>query len=210
MSTPMLMKTINNRPGFHQRMTREEINDCPIRKYEGPVHVIRSKSDMADAVHELEKETILGFDTETRPAFRKGQSFPPSILQLASEDSVFIFQLRRLRFPEPLRKILADPAIIKSGVSLDYDVQELKKLTNFQPAGFIDLGKLAKKIGIKNHGLRGLAAVMLGFRISKGAQVSNWSQDSLTRSQIRYAATDAWVGRILYQAFQPLLNPKQN
>jgi ribonuclease D len=143
---------------------------------------------------------LTGHTPETRPAYKKGERYLPSLLQLASDKEVFIFQLKHLGLAKPLREILADSAIIKAGVSLDYDIHELKKLSPFKAAGFIDLGKLAKKAGIKNHGLRGLAAVFLGIRISKGAQTSNWSRDILTRKQIQYAATDAWVGRKLYLA----------
>ena len=186
------------RPGFDRRMTKEEINNCPIRKWSGPVHVIRSNKRMINAVEQLSRETILGFDTETRPAFNKGQKYLPSLLQLAGENSVFLFQLKYLGLQEPLIKILADPAIIKAGVSLAHDLRDLKQLTPFTQAGFVCLGKMSKEKGIKNHGLRGLAAVVLGLRISKSAQTTNWAKDELIQSQIRYAATDAWVGRELY------------
>jgi ribonuclease D len=158
--------------------------------------------DLAAAMRRLAGHTLLGFDTETRPAYTKGESYPPSLLQLAGDNEVFIFQLRHLGLAKPLREILADSNIIKAGVSLDYDIRELKKLSHFKAAGFIDLGNLAKQAGIKNHGLRGLAAVFLGLRISKGAQTSNWAKDVLTPQQIRYAATDAWVGRRLYPVLQ--------
>ena len=186
------------RPGFDRRMTKEEINSFPIRKWSGPVHVIRSNERMTNAVEQLSLETILGFDIETRPAFNKGQKYLPSLLQLAGENSVYLFQLKHLGLQEPLIKILADPAVIKAGVSLAHDLRELKQLTPFTQAGFVGLGKMSKEKGIKNHGLRGLAAVVLGLRISKSAQTTNWAKNKLTQSQIRYAATDAWVGRELY------------
>ena len=194
--------TQNNtdRPGFDRRMSKDEINACPIKRWNGKISVVRNKGELAAAMPKLAGHTLLGFDTETRPAYKKGESYLPSLLQLASDNEVFIFQLKHLGLTKPLRKILEDPAIIKAGVSLDYDIRELKKLSPFKAAGFMDLGDLAKKAGVKNHGLRGLAAVFLGFRISKGAQTSNWSRDVLTRQQIQYAATDAWVGRKLYLA----------
>jgi len=188
------------RPGFDRRMSKDEINACPVKRWRGRISVVRNKDELAAAMRKLTGHTLLGFDTETRPAYKKGESYLPSLLQLASDKEVFIFQLKHLGLAKPLREILADSAIIKTGVSLDYDIRELKKLSSFKAAGFIDLGNLAKKMGIKNHGLRGLAAVFLGIRISKGAQTSNWSRDILTRQQIQYAATDAWVGRKLYLA----------
>jgi len=192
------------RPGFDRRMSKDEINACPIGRWKGPVRVVRTEAEQKEALKILAGQTLLGFDTETRPAYVKGESYPPSLLQLAGENEVFLFQLNHLGLAGPLRKILADPAIIKAGVSLDYDIRELKKMANFKAAGFVDLGDVAKKAGIKNHGLRGLTAVLLGFRITKGAQTSNWARKELTRQQIHYAATDAWVGRELYLALELL------
>jgi len=191
-----------DRPGFTRRMDKEEINACPMAQWNGPVHVVRTAAELATALPRLVGQTLLGFDTETRPAYSVGESYPPSLLQLASATEVFIFQLKPLGLAEPLRQLLANPSIIKTGVSLDYDIRELKKLADFVPGGFVDLGDLAKKQGIKNHGLRGLAAVLLGFRISKGAQTSNWASAVLAPHQIQYAATDAWVGRQLYLTMQ--------
>ena len=191
-----------NRPGLDRRMSKDEINACPIARWEGPVSVVQTREELATAMRKLAGQTLLGFDTETRPAYTKGESYPPALLQLASETDVFIFQFKRLGLTKPLRNILADPAIIKTGVSLDYDIRELKKMSHFKTAGFVDLGDIAKKEGIKNHGLRGLAAILLGVRIAKGAQTSNWAKDILTPHQIQYAATDAWVGRKLYLALE--------
>jgi ribonuclease D len=192
----------DGRPGFDRRMTRAEINCCPIRRWEGNTIVVRNSAGLERAMDKLAGESLLGFDTETRPAYRKGESYLPSLLQLAARDEVFIFQLKHLGLAAPLRRILADPDVIKTGVGLDFDIHELQKLSRFRAAGFFDLGNLAKQTGIRNHGLRGLGAVFLGIRIPKGAQTSNWARDSLTPKQVLYAATDAWIGRRLYLAMQ--------
>lgn len=176
-----------------------------MKQWEGVVRVVRTSDELRAATIVLANQTLLGFDTETRPAYKKGESYQPSLLQLACEEEVFIFQLNHLGLPLALRAILADPAIVKAGVGLDYDIQELRKLADFIPAGFSDLGTTAKQAGIENHGLRGLAAVMCGFRISKGAQTSNWARNELTPQQVRYAATDAWVGRLLYLALEQVI-----
>lgn len=188
------------RPGLDRRMSKEEINACPMRQWTGPVQVVRTPKDLVNAVDRLAGHTLLGFDTETRPAYTVGESYLPSLLQLASDEEVFLFQLKPLGLAQPLCDILADPAIIKAGVSLNDDIRALNKLSPFTAAGFIDLGRMAREAAIKNHGLRGMAAVLLGFRIAKGAQTSNWAREELTPQQIRYAATDAWVGRELYLA----------
>ena len=198
-----MIRNANNRPGFDRRMNKDEINSCPITRWTGRISVVRDRNGLAAAMRRLSSgHSLLGFDTETRPAYKKGESYRPSILQLASEDEVFIFQLKHLGLAGELRAILTDPAIIKTGVSLDFDIRELQKLSRFKAAGFMDLGNSARKAGIKNHGLRGLAAVFLGIRIAKGAQTSNWARDVLTPKQILYAATDAWVGRKLYLAME--------
>ncbi len=180
------------------RMTKDEINERPLRKYQGPIHVVKNAMQAEEAVRLLEKESLLGFDTETRPSFRAGQSYLPSVLQLAGADAVCVFQLRHCRLHKALCGLLSNPSIVKAGVALDYDVKELNRLAPFKAAGFVDVGEWAKEAGCMNHGLRGLAALLLGFRVSKKAQTSNWSQKTLTWAQIEYAATDAWVGRELY------------
>ena len=192
------------RLGFDRRMTKEEINSLPIRGYNGKIFIVRTGDDLDLALQQLNKETLLGFDTETKPNFKKGQNNLPSLIQLASRDAVYIFQLRNLKFPAGLRKILANETIIKTGVAVDNDLLQLQRLHPFVSDGFVGLARLAKIAGIKNHGLRGLAAVMLGFRISKGAQRSNWDNETLRNNQIRYAATDAWVGREIYLRLQEM------
>jgi len=187
------------------RMTKEQINACPIRKYQGRIHLIQRSEQVKQAVGQLEKEKVLGFDTEKQPTFRVGQSYLPAVLQLVGEQAAYIFQLRRCHLPKALRRLLSNPKIIKAGVAVDCDVEELDKLASFKPGGFVDVGELAKQAGCMNHSLRGLAAMLLGFRVSKNSQTSNWSQRTLTRAQIKYAATDAWVGRELYYKLQRLL-----
>ena len=187
------------------RMTKEQTKARPIRKYQGPIHLIQQSEQIEPAVRQLETETVLGFDTETRPAFRAGESYPPAVLQLVGAQAAYVFQLRHCRLPQALRRLLANPKIIKAGVAWDRDVQELNKLAPFKPAGFVDVGELARQAGCMNHGLCGMASLLLDFRVSKSSQTSNWGKETLTRAQIQYAATDAWVGRELYHKLQRLL-----
>lgn len=187
-----------------RRMGKDEINELPIKRWEGAVQVCSEQRDLDDAIQRLQLETVLGFDTETRPAFKKGQSFLPALLQLAARETVYIFQLTSLGLPYSLRLLLSDPAITKVGVSLAYDLKQLRQIAPFESRGFVDLGLESKRLGVKNHGLRGLCAVLLGFRISKSSRTSNWEKKNLTPAQIRYAATDAWVGRELHLCMQEL------
>ncbi len=188
----------NSGPGFDRRMTKEEINQVPVRKWQGAIQVVSTPEAVDDVLGHLGREKVLGFDTETRPAFKKGQKYLPTLLQLATAECVYVFQLQFTGLGSGLCAVLSDPVTIKAGVSLKYDLKELQQLAGFSPAGFTGLGRLAKTRGIKNQGLRGLAAVVLGIRITKSAQTSNWARDRLTEAQIRYAATDAWIGRELY------------
>lgn len=193
-------------PEHHLRpYCNEEINDLPLRKYEGPVTLVRTDRQLKAALKALEGEDILGFDTETRPVFRKGQGpFPPALVQLAASEHVYLFQISLLSFGDGLTGLLADSAVIKTGVSVTDDVKGLRDLSPFEPAGFVDLGTLSARLQMKTHGLRNLAANLLGFRISKSAQCSNWARENLSKQQICYAATDAWVSREIFMAFRTL------
>jgi ribonuclease D len=180
-------------------ISKEDINSLPIGRWEGPSRLVRTAEEVSGAVRTLSRASLLGFDTETRPAFRKGQKFSPSLLQLATDDEVFLFQLKHTGLPETLVTILSNPAIIKAGVAPDFDLLSLQDLQPFHPRGFTDLAEIARLNGIKNQGLRGLAAIVCGIRISKSARTTNWASNDLTLQQIQYAATDAWIGREIYR-----------
>jgi hypothetical protein len=187
---------------LNRRLAPDEINRLKIAAYRGPIHVVGSPSRVPAAVAELGRETLLGFDTEKRPAFRVGEVYPPALLQLAGRDAVYVFQLRLVGLPPELTAILADPAIVKAGVAIGRDLQELRELTSFEPQGFLDLGVCARNCGLQHHGLRGLAAVLLGCRISKAARFTNWERADLSERALRYAATDAWIGRRICKAMR--------
>lgn len=180
------------------KISKEAINELPLAGWGGPTHVITTPEEVLHVVPLLAREAVLGFDTETRPAFKKGQQFLPSLLQLAGTDMVVLFRLATTGLPGVLLELLSNPAVIKSGAAPADDLASLQKIADFTPAGFIDLAKLARECGLHNHGLRGLAAVVCGIRISKSARTTNWAQPQLTPKQIRYAATDAWISRELY------------
>ena len=189
---------MNNR----KSISKAEINLLPLGEYEGRIHLISTQEDLFDAVRELKKEKLLGFDIETRPAYSRGESYRPSLLQLAGMRAVYLFQLQDLEIPGGIEQLLSDPTILKTGVAIRDDISGLHELFHFEPEGFVELSSLASSLGYKNLGLRSLTACLLGFRISKGAQTSNWARRDLTNIQMRYAATDAWVGRELYKRLE--------
>ncbi|MFA6142050.1 MAG: 3'-5' exonuclease [Candidatus Omnitrophota bacterium] len=191
-------------------ISKNEINDLPCKTYTGSIHVIDSDSKMHSAVQSIASEKVLGFDTETRPAFKKGESYPPSVIQLAAFDRVYIFQLRHIKSYDPIAGILNDKKVLKAGVKVDDDIKKLSDLFPLGSSGFVELAGMAHKAGIKNAGVRGLAALLFGFRISKQTKCSRWDTQALTREQIIYAATDAWVCRELYFALQGILHGKMH
>ena len=186
------------------KLSKNEINSLPLRYYNGPIRIIQTAEQAKDACTILIKEKLLGVDTETRPTFIKGQSYLPSLLQLAGKKVVYLFQLSKCGLPDSITNLLSNVNIIKSGVAINQDLIELQQILNFEPGGFIDLGDIARSKGLPHHGLRGLAAYLLNFRISKSSRTSNWSANQLTKKQIKYAATDAWLGRKLYLKYKQI------
>lgn len=178
--------------------SKSDINLLPLKKYEGPVAVIADDERLRLAMPELLAERVLGFDIEIRPTFKSGDHFPPALLQLAGKNKVFLVQLKKIKHLQALGVLLSDERVKKTGVAVSGDVEKLHEIMRFSPAGFIDLGKMAARKGVRAMGVRTLAAQLLGFRISKGAQCSNWERSELAPAQILYAATDAWVCREIY------------
>lgn len=182
------------------RLTKDQINALPLIQYEGPVHFVTRPEEVRRALETLGSQPVLGFDTETRPTFRSGQYHPPALLQLASPDCAYVFRLSTLPLGDGIIRLLASPDILKVGVAPQRDIRELKEVVPFEEAGVVDVATLARGCGIDAGGLRSLAAAVLGWRISKRYQTSNWGRRHLHPAQIRYAATDAWVSLQIYLA----------
>ena len=191
-------------PELHRHVSREEINALPIRRYEGRVHVIAAPNELAPAMDDILQETLVGFDTETRPAFRPGESYPPSLAQVATGRAVYLFQVQRAEMAAAVARMLSEEHIVKAGVGVADDLKSLKKVVAFHEKSIADLGTLAQRHGLKQSGVRNLSGLFLGFRIPKGTKTSNWARHKLTEQQIVYAATDAWACRELYLKFREL------
>ena len=185
----------------HVKLSKNEINALPLIQYEGDIEILSSKDNIQAAIKDLKNYDLIGFDTETKPTFVKGPLNPPSIMQLACDDKVYIFQFDNDEIFKQISTILSNKNITKCGVSVDRDLIELMYLSPFDPTSFVDLGNVARENEIPHHGLRGLVAMFLKHRISKGSQTSDWSKISLSDSQISYAATDAWVSLELFKIF---------
>ena len=186
-------------------ISNDELAELPLSSFEGIIHVIENPEDMGAALEYLSFQSILGFDTETRPAFKKGQIYPVSLLQLSTSEEAFLFRINKIGLPAGLVKILASPQIIKIGVAIRDDIKILQRIVPFKPGGFIELQDLVKDYGIENFSLKKLSAIILGFRISKSARLTNWDAPELTEQQLIYGATDAWVSVEIYK--QLLITP---
>jgi ribonuclease D len=192
------MEMTNNSPYF-TTVEAEYIKSLPIKVFPGTIHLIDRPGAFGAVRSSLSNEKVLGFDTETKPCFKKGRYHPVALLQLSTRDEAFLIRLNKVHLPEFLIDILESRDILKVGVALKDDLNGLKKIMDLEPEGFIDLQQFVKQFGIADNGLKKLVANVLGFRISKRSQTSNWEQEELTREQLEYAATDAWVCRQLYE-----------
>jgi len=183
---------------FARKIAKKDIMDLPMRSFRGEIVVVNSGENLQEIVDELLMQEVIGFDTETRPSFKRGQVFKPSLIQLCTDEKTYLLQIQQIEDWSALKEVFEEPDIIKAGVAIERDIRELQEIVDFEPQGFVELATYSDDVGIDANGLRPLTAIVLGFRISKGAQTSNWAKADLTEQQILYAATDAWVGREMY------------
>jgi len=180
-------------------ITPEEIEHYELSWFKGEIVLVDDISGFYKILPRLLRSGILGFDTETKPSFRKGRKNNVSLIQLATEDLACLIRINKIGIPSELAGILSDPGIIKAGVAVHDDIKYLSKVKGFAPSGFIDLQKFVKDYGIESSGLKKLTAIILGFRISKRQQVTDWEAEKLSDAQLIYAATDAWVCQKIYK-----------
>ena len=183
---------------FPLSITKEAIAELPLIKFDGPIHVINDHKEMFRAIKKLKKQEIIGFDTEKKPTFKKGQYHPTALIQLSTATEVFLFRINKIGLHEDLISLFESDKIAKIGVGMRGDLMELKQIRTFTQNKCIDLNDLMPTLGVKKIGIRNLVAILLEKRVSKNQQVSNWENSVLTRSQQQYAATDAWVCYEMY------------
>ncbi len=194
-----MSETTKNLPVEKRKISKAEINDLPLIAWEGEIQILESIEKMEAVAATLANESHLGFDTETRPSFKKGDYYPPALIQLATKHCVYLFRISETETFDPLLPILESPHILKTGVAIKDDIKELRAIKDFTPKGFIEIADITAKLGYENRGLRALAGLLLQGRISKAAQVTNWACPKLNNKQVRYAATDAWISREIYR-----------
>jgi len=189
---------------MNKSITKEEIETLPLKAFAGKITIPLTELEIEDAVDYLRNYSILGFDTETRPNFRKGQHHNVALLQLSTNEKAFLFRINKIGLPKSVKSILTDKSILKIGAAVHDDIKALRKISDFEPEGFVDLQATAHELGIEHSGLKPLTALLLGFKISKAQQTSNWENVYLTESQQLYAATDAWVSLKIYNRLTEL------
>lgn len=185
---------------FKSTITTEEIEKLHLAEFPGDIVVVDSEgAEYEKAIEYLNDEMVIGFDTETKPCFvAHAPRHGVALLQLSGGEKAFIFRVQQLGIPQSLAELLSNPRIIKVGVAVRDDINGLQRYRRFTAQSFADLQQLAEKFGIEEKSVRKMAAIILGLRVSKSQQLSNWESSKLSDAQLRYAAIDAWVCREMY------------
>lgn len=173
----------------------------PLKKFisfPGKTHLIRTDDELLSL--DFSSVTEMGFDTETRPSFRKGEVYSVALLQLATDDDAYLIRLQHVTQYHVIKNVLENRDVLKVGVSISYDLKQLQKMFKFEPQGFVELQQVAKAKGVQNMGLKGMTEEILQAALTKGPKLTNWEATILTPQQLMYAATDAWIGLTLYRA----------
>ena len=183
---------------IYNKFDKNKINSLPQVLFEGRIVVVQSEQEARKAVDYLLSADIIGVDTETRPAFKKGQMHKVSLLQVSTKDICFLFRLNIIGMPEPVIRLLTDTTVPKIGLSWHDDICSLHRRAEFVPGLLVDIQDMVGKIGVEDLSLQKLYANIFGQKISKRQRLTNWDADVLNEKQKRYAATDAWACINLY------------
>lgn len=185
---------------FAESISVEEIEQLELATFDGPIVVVdKINEDYAEAVDYLSAQEVIGFDTETKPCFQANQPRNKmALLQLSGPDKVYLFRLHSVGLPKPVAAILADPKVVKVGAAVKDDIRGLQKYTKFTPKNFVDLQIMGQDYGIQDKSVKKMAAIIMGVKVSKAQQLSNWEAPQLSGAQLKYAAIDAWICREMY------------
>ena len=184
---------------FNPSITKDEIALLPIEEFKERIIVIETEEDAEKAVRYLSDFDVVGFDTETRPNFRKGSSNKVALMQISTYEVCFLFRLNIIGIPDSLSEFLLNPAIQKIGLSLKDDFNAIRKRCEIDPLGFIDLQSYVVRFGITDASLQKIYAILFGKKISKGQRLTNWEAETLTINQQKYASLDAWACLLIYE-----------
>ena len=179
-------------------ITKETISTLKPETFKGRITVVQTLSKAEKAVKYLSKFPMIGFDTETRPSYKKGSYYSVSLIQLSTKNTCFLFRLNIIGFPQCLADLLSNPDIKKIGLSLRDDFAAINRRQKFTPNGFVDLQKIVPEYGITDISLQKIYALLFNKKISKNQRLTNWDADVLTAPQKKYAALDAWACLKIY------------
>jgi ribonuclease D len=191
---------------YKENISVEEIKQLDLSWFTGEIVLVDNMEKFHEVIPRLRGARLLGFDTETKPSFKKGKNNKVSLIQLSDHNLACLFRINKIGIPGELIALLTDPRIIKAGVAIHDDIKVLSGIKKFTPRGFIDLQTFVKSYGIESSGLKKLTAIILGFRISKRQQVTDWEAARLSEAQQIYAATDAWV---CYEIYNKLTDSRE-
>ena len=183
---------------FPAYIAKEKLQHLPLTRFGGEIILVDQPGQLGEVVSQCRKESCMGFDTEKKPTFQRGQYHPTALIQLSTLDTAFLIRVNKVGFPPSLVSLMADPGLTKVGISILDDIKALQKISHFEPAGFLELNDVAGEVGVEDRGVKKLAGIFLEGRISKNQQTSNWENEVLTPSQQLYAATDARVCMEIY------------
>lgn len=205
-------KDLNIQEGYGVTISKQQLADLPAAAYTGKAIVVDTEEAAGKAAEVLRGADIIGFDTETKPSFKRGATYNVALLQLSTREVCFLIRLNRIGLPRPIHEILEDPSLLKVGVSIHDDFRNLQKVYDLDPDGFIDLQNFVKNFGIVDNSLSRIYAVLFGKRISKGQRLTNWEASELTAHQCDYAALDAMscieiYERLRTEGFNPASSP---
>lgn len=191
---------------------KEKLATLPSAHFQGEVVVIEDERDVEPAVEELRREGLIGFDTETRPSFKKGHFNKVSLIQLSTHTKCFLFRINITGLSQPIVDLLEDPQVVKIGLSTHDDFHNLNKLRLIHPDGFVELQNFVKNFRIADNSLTRIFGILFGMRVSKGQRLTNWEAEHLSPAQQSYAALDAWACIRIFEhlksgAFNPLESP---
>ena len=186
------------------RISKEEVNEMPKVVFEGQIFVVDTPEQADFAVRYLSQFDLLGIDSETRPAFKRGEIHKVALLQIATDERCYMFRLNKFGMTLPLINLLENPHIVKVGLSLKDDFMMLHQRAEFEPRGVIELQTYVTQFGIKDLSLQKIYANLFGQKISKAQRLSNWEADELTIPQQQYASIDAWACIQIYRKLEEL------
>lgn len=179
-------------------ISKEQLSQLPPVLFDGEITVVESERNIKEAINEIRGEGIVGFDTETRPSFKKGVSHQVALIQVSTLNKSYLLRINKLGINSDILEFLEDRSVTKIGLSLKDDMRMLHKICEFSPQGFIDLQNIVKDYSIADTSLQKVFGIVFGSKISKGQRLTNWEAEELTLGQMNYAAIDAWACLKIY------------